>query len=191
MEFHQNLLKEINELRSNPSSFADKLLGYKSYFINNIIKFPNSKVGMQTEEGFTAYEEAANYLKTLSPICEMNASKGLCKVAKEYLDKVAQCGVAEIDSIDLSSIIKKYGKFKGTFGSAMEFRSDIPELVAANLVACDGDASRANRDLLLNPELKKIGIANGAHPEYGNVTIILSSTEFLNKVDENDIENFC
>ena len=48
MLFHQNLLKEINELRSNPSSFADKLLGYKSYFTDKIMKFPNSKNRINT-----------------------------------------------------------------------------------------------------------------------------------------------
>ena len=191
MLFHQNLLKEINELRSNPSSFADKLLGYKSYFTDKIMKFPNSKNRINTEEGFSAYEEAANYLKTLSPICEMNGSKGLCKIAKDYLDKMVLCSVDEIANIDLGSIIKKYGKFRGMFGNALEFRSDTPELVAANLAACDGDVSRANRDILLNPEFKKIGIANGVHPEYGNVIIIVACTEFLNKVDENDNENFC
>ena len=189
-EFYLNLVNEINKLRSNPPAYGDKLLSFKSCFKDFVVKFPGQKVGMQTQEGFAAYEEAAKHLKTLKPISDMSASKGLCRIAKDYLAKMSECSPEEVENIEIDSIIKKYGKFKGTFNNAMDFGSDTPELVVVNLVVSDGDPSRANRDLLLNPELKRIGIANGKHKGYGSLTIIVSCTEFKNVVDSNDNEEF-
>ena len=108
----------------------------------------------------------------------------------DYLEKCKDCDPEEIGNIEISPIIEKYGSFKYEFHNAMDFGSDTPELVVVNLVVSDGDPSRANRDLLLNPENHKIGIATGTHAEYGNLTIILSCTEFKNIVDTDDNEDF-
>ena len=190
MSFYQNLVNEINILRRNPPAFADKLLSFRNCFKDNVCKLPSQTVAVQTQEGFAAYEEAAAKLKTLSPICDMGASKGLSRIAKDYLEKMKECSPEEVESIDIESIINKYGSYVGEFTNAMDFGSETPELVVINLVVSDGDPSRANRDLLLNPELKRIGIANGAHKDYGTLTIIVSCAELKNVVDNNDNEEF-
>ena len=66
----------------------------------------------------------------------------------------------------------------------------MPELVAVNLIVSDGDPSRGNRELLLDPELKKIGIATKKHDTYGKLTYIVSCTDFINNVDKTDAEDF-
>ena len=174
----------------NPSAFADKLLTFKNYFKGKIIKFPGQKVGNQTEEGFPAYEEAAKYLKTLKPTEEMIASKGLCKIAQDFLDANSDKSIEAIDEKGLETFIQKYGDYTGTFNNAFDFGSELPELVAVNLIVSDGDPSRGNRELLLDPELKKIGIATKKHDEYGKLTYIVSCTDFNNKVDKTDAEDF-
>ena len=190
MSFYQELVNEINKVRRNPSAFADKLLGFKDCFKDTVCKLPSQKTAVQTQEGFAAYEEAAQKLKTLQPICDMGASKGLSRIAKDYLEKMKECSPDEVEKIEMEPIINKYGSFSGEFNNAMDFGSETPELVVINLVVSDGDPSRANRDLLLNPELKRIGIANGKHEDYGSLTIIVSCTEFTNVVDSNDNEEF-
>ena len=153
MSFLQKVLDEINFVRKNPSAFADKLLTFKNYFKGKIIKFPGQKVGNQTEEGFPAYEEAAKYLKTLKPTEEMIASKGLCKIAQDFLDANSDKSIEAIDEKGLETFIQKYGDYTGTFNNAFDFGSELPELVAVNLIVSDGDPSRGNRELLLDPEL--------------------------------------
>lgn len=190
MSFLQKVLDEINFVRKNPSAFADKLLTFKNYFKGKIIKFPGQKVGNQTEEGFPAYEEAAKYLKTLKPTEEMIASKGLCKIAQDFLDANSDKSIEAIDEKGLETFIQKYGDYTGTFNNAFDFGSELPELVAVNLIVSDGDPSRGNRELLLDPELKKIGIATKKHDEYGKLTYIVSCTDFNNKVDKTDAEDF-
>ncbi len=190
MSFYPKLVNEINSLRRNPPAYGEKLLSFKSCFNGLVVKFPGQRVGMQTNEGFAAFEESAKYLKTMSPICDMVASKGLTNIAKEYLAKMSECSPDDVGNIEIDSIIKKYGSFTGTFNNAMDFGSDTPELVVVNLIVSDGDPSRSNRDLLLNPELKRIGIASGTHNEYGNLTILLACTTFKNIIDKDDAEDF-
>jgi hypothetical protein len=190
MSFYQGLVNEINALRRNPSAFADKLLSYKSYFKDTVVKFPGQKVGMQTQEGFAAYEEAANYLKTLQPIGDMGASKGLSRIAKDYLVELTKVGPEGAETIDMEAIIKKYGNYYGIWNNAMDFGSETPELVVISFVVSDGDESRANRDLLLNPELKRVGIASGPHQEFGTITVVVSCGEFKNVVDQDDNEDY-
>lgn len=190
MSFLPNLINEINNIRKNPSAFADKLLSFKSYFKGNIVKLPGQKVGSQTEEGFAAFEDAAKYLKTCNPVDDIIPSKGLSKIAKDYLDKIGESEINDMGEIEIDSIIKKYGNFSGSFSNGMDFGSETPELVAINLVVSDGDPDRGNRDLILNPKLKKIGISTRIHKIYGNLTIIVSCEDFTNNVDKDDLENY-
>lgn len=190
MSFLPNLINEINNIRKNPSAFADKLLSFKSYFKGNVVKLPGQKVGSQTEEGFAAFEDAAKYLKTCNPVDDIIPSKGLSKIAKDYLDKIGESEINDMGEIEIDSIIKKYGNFSGSFSNGMDFGSETPELVAINLVVSDGDPDRGNRDLILNPKLKKIGISTRIHKIYGNLTIIVSCEDFTNNVDKDDLENY-
>ena len=99
----QDLIKEINNLRKNPVSFADKILSYKRYFKEEkVIKLPGEKFGIQLEEGFPAYKEAAQYLNSLTPVGEMTASKGLIRIAKDYLEECKDCDPEEIGNIEIN-----------------------------------------------------------------------------------------
>ena len=80
MEFYKKLIDEINKVRKDPHAFAEKLLGYKQYFEGNFLILPGSDAKVETQEGFKAYEEAANILKTTDPLPELSPSKGLGKI---------------------------------------------------------------------------------------------------------------
>lgn len=188
--FYYGLVKEINSVRKNPSAFADKLLGFKNNFKGTIFRPPGTSTSLQTMEGFKVYEEAAKALKELKPVGDMVPSKALGKIAKDYLEKIKLCDPNDIGEIDIDLIIKKYGSFTGEFNTAMDFGSDTPELVVISLIVSDGDESRSNREFLLDPNLKKVGISSGKHPTYGNSTIIVSCSEFKNTIDKDDNEDF-
>lgn len=188
MSFYYDLFKEMNDVRKNPSGYADKILGYKSYFKDKVMYIPNSKTGISTEEGFPAFEEAAKVLKTLKPVGELLPSKALGRVANDYLEIIGHCDPEKINDIELDPIIKKYGSFSGTFTNAIDFGSSTPELVVISLLVSDGDPSRQNREFLTNPELKKVGTATGKHDSYGTLTIVVSCTDFKNTYDKDDNE---
>ena len=92
----------------------------------------------------------------------------------------------QIGNIDLEEIIAKYGSFSGSLNRAMDFGGEDPEQVLINLIVCDGDPNRGNRESLLSTDLKKVGVANAKHPTYRFCTLIISCTKFKNTVDSDD-----
>jgi len=189
MSFLSELVQEINKVRANPSSYADIIDNYKQNFQGKILKLPNSNVGIQTREGAEAYEECSRFLRSADPAEPQIPSKGLTRIANELL-VVVQRDPAEINNVDMNSIIDKYGSFVGSFNRVMECGGATPQQVVINLLVSDGDRSRSQRDALLNKSLKRVGVASGKHDIYRVATIIIFCTKFQNSVDSDDNEYY-
>ena len=125
MSFCQQILEEINSVRTNPSGYVDKILKYKEYFTENILNIPGEDRHIQTSEGFSAYEEAANYLKTANGTNPLNPSKGLLNIANDYLSSQLNSDPNN-QNIDTNEIIDKYGSFTGQFSQLEETGSITP-----------------------------------------------------------------
>ena len=182
----KEILEEINKVRQNPSSYVEKILKYKDYFEGKDLKIPGESARIVTKEGYEAYEEAANFLSQTKYVQELIPSKGLFNIANDYLTSLQKVGMDKIDSVDINAIIDKYGNFDGQFNQLMEFGSSTPEQIVINLLVCDGDLDRIYRQNLLDPNLKKIGIAFGKNDIYNNCTIIVASSNFKNKDKSDD-----
>ena len=190
MSFLRQLVDEINAVRTNPAAYASKVEGYIPYFQDKILKLPDQRVAIKTQEGAAAYEECVNFLKSAEPTAAHVPSRGLTRIANDFLSGVQSVDPSQIGTIDMNSIIDKYGAFQGNFSRAMEFGGNTPEQVVINLLVSDGDKTRSQRDALLNPILKRIGVSQGKHDIYRIVTIIVSCTVFQNNVDSDDTENY-
>ena len=188
MSFEEQLVEEINELRTNPKGYAEKVKKYIRYFtLDNYLKIPGTNTRIRTEEGVEAYKEAADYLLNFNKkINPLEPSKGLGRIALDFLNKAKEVDPEEISSIDIKSIIKTYGSFVGSLNRAMDFGGDDPEQVIINLVVCDGDPNRGNRESLLSNEYNKVGVANAKHKTYGNCSLIISCEKFNNNYDSDD-----
>ena len=182
----KEIIKEINELRGNPSEYVQKLIKNKQYFQNGgkNWKHPDFKASIKTEEGPAAYDEAIDFLKSHSASLEhLTPSKGLNKIALEFLRKFQKDANEEVE---LGPIVEKHGDFTGAFRRLAEFGSHTAELIVVNLLVCDGDKSRVYREALLSDKLKKIGVAHGKHDLYNKCTVIVACTTFKNKFDPDD-----
>ena len=184
--FCNEIIKEINSLRRSPNTYANKILKYKSYFKGKMLKIPGSNINIKTEEGPEAYEEAAQFLKNEIAVEEMIPSKGLTKIAEDYLEKAKNTDPYEIGEIDIDDIVDKYGTFLGNLNRAMEFGATTPEQVVINLIVNDGDKTRCQRESLLNKNLKKIGVATGSHQQFDKCTVIVSCSKYDNKDGSDD-----
>ena len=183
----RDLLKELNELRRDPRGYSYKVQKYKDYFEGNILRIPGNKAGIKTEEGPAAYDEAINFLKSASAAEEMTPSKGLCNIAEDFLATVQKQDPNNLPNINMDDIINRHGSFTGNFSRSMEFGGATPEQVIVNLVVSDGDKSRAQRDALLNDNLKQCGIATGPHDTYRTATIIVGCTKFENSSGDDNV----
>jgi hypothetical protein len=186
MSFEEDLVNEINEFRTNPREYAKKINKYVSYFKGKILKIPGSNAGIRTEEGAAAYTEAVDFLSKQEGVEPLEPSKGLGRIADDFLKEVQKVDPSELGDIDIDEIIERYGAFSGNLSRAMDFGGETPELVLINLVVSDGDPSRGQRESLLSTDLKKVGVATGKHDSYRYCTVIVSCTKFTNKVDSND-----
>ena len=178
----EEVISEINELRTNPGAFGDKIEKYVSYFAaksGKILRVPGSNVGIKTNEGKDAYIEAANFLKNeATAVSAFEPSDGLTAIAQDCLDIVVKEDPSKIGDINMYEIIAKHGEFTGNFSRAMEFGANTSEQVVINLVVSDGDKTRVQRYSLLNANLKRIGVATGKHDTYRTCTVIVSCTKF-------------
>ena len=180
----EDVIAEINELRTNPSGYARKIRKYADYFDSNsgkILRVPGSTVGIKTNEGRRAYEEAADFLSGATPVEAFEPSDGLSRVAQDFLDKVVKTDPSRVSEINMDDIIARHGEFTGNFSRAMEFGAGSSEQVVINLVVSDGDKTRGQRDSLLNGNLKRVGVATGSHNTYRTTTVIVSCTKFTSK----------
>ena len=182
--FNKELLDEINFLRTNPRRYSKKLSKYIDYFKDNVLYIPGTNVGIPTEEGAEAYDEAINFLKKKAVAVEaLTPSKGLNKIAIDILTEYQK----DIDAkLDLDAIIGKHGTLQGAYKQVVQFGSSRPEQIIINLVVSDGDKTRGQRDALLMEDMKKVGVAYGTHETYRNLTVITECSKFENTIDGDD-----
>ena len=187
-DFNEELIKEINLLRKNPKEYANKISKYLKYFNEKIFCYPGNNIQIQTEEGVEAFKEAIDFLNEQKEKDPLIPSKGLFKIADEYLSRYLKPNTEELSDEDMEKIINKYGKYYGYFFRAIDFGGETPEMVVIDLIVSDGDSLRKQRESLLNNEIIKIGIANRKHEIYGHCSSIITCTEFENTLDKNDEE---
>lgn len=188
--FCSNLLKEINIVRINPSEYADKLLSYEKYFKDKILRLPG-QTAVMTYEGFTAFKEAAKELKALKNLNPLVLNSYLVRIAEDALEEVNSKG-GDIDvNLDLDKLISRHGRIVGNFSEAIDYGSASPEMVVINLLVDDGDSNRGNRNNILNPKFKILGLANGSHKKYKHMTVLTYARHFFAKGEEisNDLSD--
>lgn len=178
-----DVIDEINEVRTNPKAYAEKIEKLKGCFKGKVLRLPGSKVGIMTTEGAKAYEECVTYLQNADPVEKLESSRGLNNIAKEFLSRVQQIDPEKIGDIDMDEIIEKNGSFVGNFSRAIDFGGVDAQSAIANLLVCDGDSSRGQRESLFNNNIHFIGAASGKHKTYGTCTVIVSATKFTDKMD--------
>ena len=186
MSFEREIIKEINELRTNPKGYTKKIKKYISYFDGKLLNLPGSEASIETQEGPDAYTEAINFLSKQKGIESLEPSKGLHRAAKDFVALVKNKGPEDLESIDLDKVVEKYGKYSGNLSRALDFGGETPEQVLVNLIVSDGDPKREQRENLLNKELKKVGAAIGKHDEFGYVATIIAVSKFTNERDKDD-----
>ena len=186
MSFDRELVDVVNQLRSNPKKFAEKIKKYLDYFEGSVLKIPGRKAGIQTHEGPKAYQEAVNYLSRQNPVEPLSPSKALFRISQDYLRKIQRKN-ANASDVDVDALIDKYGTYYGDLIHAADYGGQSPEEALIFLIVSDGDYNRRQRESLLSSSYKLIGGATGKHPMFQNVTVIFTCSEFENSKDAEDI----
>jgi hypothetical protein len=177
-DFRLRVINEINQVRANPQKYAEKIRKYKSYFKGKVLKVPEI-IPIMTTEGASAFEEAARFLDNLTYLEPLKYNAGLTHVAHDALVDIQKLDdIDQLSELSLDTYINRHGQIVGHLAQAVDFGSSIPELVVINLLVDDGDLNRGNRDNIINPKYKLVGVSTGHHPVYHNCTVIMYCRHF-------------
>jgi hypothetical protein len=180
-DFRHRVINEINQVRTNPQKYAEKIRKYKAYFKGKILKVPEI-IPIMTTEGPSAFEEAARFLDNLDAMEPLKYSAGLTHVAHDALKDIQKFDdIDQLSDLGLDTYINNHGQILGHLAQAVDFGSSIPELVVINLLVDDGDLNRGNRDNIINPKYKLVGVSTGNHPVYHNCTVVIYCRHFYEK----------
>ena len=109
----QEIYHEINNLRTDPSSFANRFEEEMTSFKSNNAKHRKGAVPVMTREGFTAADEALAAIKKISPLEQLHWSEGLSRAAQSHCNDTGSLGiVGHIGSREntLQDRLEKFGK---------------------------------------------------------------------------------
>jgi uncharacterized protein YkwD len=168
------LLNEINDARAHPQVYASYLEKLKPMFSGRTYK-PDAQDAFDTQEGWTAVEDAIKFLKAAKPLGPLNASQGLCLAALSHVKDQSSSGATGHrgnDSTFIEQRVKPFGTWQGGIGENLTYgNSSARERVLTWLID-DGFASRGHRNRIMSDNYRVAGISCGAHPEFGSMCVL-------------------
>ena len=158
----RDIFNKINEVRINPIKIANKLTQVMSYINkrDNILREPR-RPPQKLVEGIKAFEEAITYLKSFVPIEPLVYDELLAKIAQDHANDIGPKNLLQNDSSDGKTKFEDRFKRFATYTDLYECLhvGDLDPLrIIIDLVVCDGDQKRKNREIVLSNNLRQIGI---------------------------------
>lgn len=185
MHIVNEILTELNRVRSNPKKYAEEELKPRlKYFDGKLYKVPG-QIPLQTNEGAPAVQECIDVLMKTNPMETLALENGLCLAAQWLADDQANTGKIGHNGSDGSSPLdrmNRYGKVI-TAGENCAYGPKTGKEIVAQLLIDDGVPGRGHRINILNPIFKKVGIGyndEGKAP-YGAVSVMDFAGGYVSK----------
>ena len=187
----QDLLNEINQARANPQIYAGYLEKLKPYFKGRVYD-PTGGGGFETQEGWSAVEDAIKFLRAAKPLGPLSPSQGLCLAALSHVkdqSKSGATGHAGVDRTMIEDRVKPFGSWQGGIGENLGYGNESAREFLLTWLIDDGFASRGHRVRIMSDSYKVAGISCGPHPEYGSMCVLTLAGGFIDKVTPQPVTN--
>ncbi len=187
----QDLLNEINLARANPQEYAGYLEKLKPLFKGKAYS-PAGQATLETQEGWSAVEDAIKFLRAAKPLGPLSTSQGLCLAALSHVkdqSKSGATGHAGGDRTMIEDRVKPYGSWQGGIGENLGYGNESARELLLTWLIDDGFASRGHRNRIMSDSYKVAGVSCGPHPEYGAMCVLTLAGGFIDKVTPQPVTN--
>ncbi len=161
------VVAEINRARTNPAAYADWLENMKQYFDGNELKIPG-RPSFTTTTGAAGFDEAIQYMKSVSPAPPVTISNGLYLAARDHAQDLATNGgnIPHVgtDGSTVSDRMSRYGSFSTSYYNGENIASasssfNWPELFIMLMIVDDWEPTRGHRLNTMKPVFQEVGVA--------------------------------
>lgn len=176
----QEILDEINLLRSNPQTYIKILEEMKNGMDKNVVILPNG-TRWQMSEGVSAINDAINALKTTGKLKPYTFSRGMANAANMQLTDLKEnmsLGHRGKDGGDVETRLIKFGIPGERYSENISYY--VKDVRSAILIMIIDDAfkSRNHRKNLLSTQFNQIGTAYGRGKNDVGICIVVFADSF-------------
>ena len=173
--FRAAVLAEINKVRTDPRGYAERLRAYRARYDGDIVKEPGDDIGIQTNEGVAAVDEAIRELERRQPVAPLRANARLDASATRLAQGAGPAGIVGHvgpDGLTPSQRMKAEGVWAGISEENISFGQATAEAVVRQLIIDDGVPGRGHRASLFEAGVQVAGIGCGPHARWGYMCVI-------------------
>jgi hypothetical protein len=176
----EDLVAEINRVRTDPAGYAAILIAKKPFYRGRrIVVRPEEDHDMEvtvevTQEGLPALDEAVEALRTTRRRVRLQLSKRLCRAARDHVVKqglAGQEGHSDSGGEPIDRVRNYIPNVRMVAENISYGRWTARDVVLHQLVD-DGVPDRGHRKTLLDPSVESIGVSCGYHRVEGIMCVI-------------------
>ena len=174
-ELEQQVILELNKVRSNPKRYAEEYLEeLRTAYSGKLYIYPGQDP-VKSQEGIKLLEECIEVLKHTEPMPIVKPAEGLAKAAAELVaDQQKNGGIGHIarNGSTPQKRIEKYGDWDICSAEDITYGSFEARQIVIALLIDDGVPNRAHRKNILNSCFRFSGVSFGQHPSYQSMCAI-------------------
>jgi len=177
----QDIFRELNTLRYNPTAFSIRMESLLLSIKDNHALHRHHAVPVILSEGRSVIEEAIDSLKKTEPLPSLELSKGLSNAAQSHANDTGDKGIVGHIGSNESTIqerLEKFGKWSKCIAEGLDYGSMTGFEVVCSFLIDDGLPQRPHREALLNPRFKKVGIGAGPHTDFKSMAVVVLAEEY-------------
>ena len=175
------VVEEINRVRTDPTGYATHLEALLPQFEGTVRHTPAGR--LRTLEGAAAVREAIAALRGTQQMAPLEHSPGLSAAARDLArDQGASGGMGHVgsDGSAPADRAERHGRWSGALSENVSYSAYPAEArdVVIQLLVDDGVPGRGHRRNILDPTMRVIGVACGAHPQFATVCVVDHAREY-------------